>query len=191
MRIQVNLFICLLITILFGCTQNPPIIYADRIPFPETEYKKLQAKGVSTVKGQAFLRTRGGDVKTAAGSTVILDPVTTYSKQWYELTYLGGVFLKEPDPLLAKYIRSQVADGEGRFTFKDIPAGDYFLTATVTWEAPSAYQLQGGIVSNGQSISVKDGEDIEVVLSKVGARHVDNTVRDNDPIGNWLFKPRQ
>ena len=136
--------------------------------FPEAEYIVLPKSGTSTVKGQAFLKTRAGDVKTAAGNQVLLNPVTSYSIDWYKNSYLTNRRLENPDPRLAAYVPIQIADGSGRFTFKNVPAGEYFVTTSVTWEAPTGYQgglqTQGGLVS--KRIKVLAGEEVEIIITK-------------------------
>lgn len=158
-----------LAALLVGCAvpvQNPPAP-ARRMPFPEAEYLALPKTGIATVRGQAFLTTRAGDVKTAAGKRVLLNPVTSYSLEWYERSYLPGARIEDPDPKLDAFIRTQIADGSGRFVFKNVPAGEYFITTTVTWEAPTGYQGalqdQGGIVS--KRIKVNAGEEVEVIVT--------------------------
>lgn len=145
--------------------RQPP---ADRIPFPEAEYAALATKGTATVRAQAFLKTRGGDVKTAAGEEALLNPVTTYSQQWYDVSYVGGRDLKEGDPRQQPFIHRKVADAEGRFTFTDVPAGEYFVIARVVWDAPVGYQgalvQQGGWVA--KKIAVKDGEQVDVIVTR-------------------------
>lgn len=140
----------------------------NRIPFPEDEYKQLASVGSATIKGQAFLKTRGGDVKTAAGNEVLLNPVTSYSNQWYEVSYLKNVPLTEPDPRLIQYVKKQVADADGRFTFENVPPGEYYVTTMVSWEAPVGYKgalvPQGGFVA--RKVTVKDGEKVEVILTR-------------------------
>lgn len=139
----------------------------SRIPFPENEYQSLAKEGNAIVKGQAFLKTRGGDIKTAAGSEVLLNPVTSYSLQWYEIAYLAGKPLTEPDPRLSSYVIKQIADGSGRFTFKKVPSGDYFVTSLITWEAATGYQgalqVQGGWVT--KRITVKENDEIDIIIS--------------------------
>lgn len=142
---------------------KPP---AERIAFPEQEYASMPQTGTATVRGQAFLKTRGGDVKTAAGEEVLLNPVTSYSKQWYNVSYLGGRALTEPDPRYAQHIRKTVADGDGRFTFSNVPAGRYYVVARVVWEAPTGYGLaaQGGYVA--KEISLEGGETVDVIVTR-------------------------
>ena len=131
MRLFTTLFAAAL---LVGCavpvqkSQAP----APRKPFPEAEYLALPKTGTATVRGQAFLTTRGGDVKLAAGKRILLNPVTSYSLEWYERSYLSIRRMEEADPKLDAYIRAQIADGNGRFVFKNVLAGEYFVTTTLT-----------------------------------------------------------
>lgn len=155
---------------LTGCampTQNPPL---PRMSFSEAEYSTLPKSdtGMATVRGQAFLKTRGGDVKTAAGNQVFLNPVTSYSLEWYRKSYLPNRQMQDADIRLMNYMPMQIADGSGRFVFKNVPAGEYFVTTKVTWEAPTGYngalQTQGGVVS--KRIKVSTTEEVEVVVTK-------------------------
>ena len=146
------LVVVLMAVVLMSCTSIAPTP-VSRIPFPESEYLSLPKTGTATITGQAFLKTRGGDVITAAGNEVLLNPFTSYSLQWYEKSYLLSSMLlpERHDPRLEKYFRRKVADASGRFTFKDVPAGEYFLVATVTWEAPvgpsGELVMQGGVIA--------------------------------------------
>ena len=137
------------------------------MPFPEAEYLALPKTGTATVRGQAFLTTKGGDVKVAAGKRVLLNPVTSYSLEWYERSYVPSRRIEEADPKLEAYIRTQIADGNGRFAFKNVPTGEYFITTTITWEVPTGYQgtvqVEGGLVA--KRIKVNAGEEVEVVVT--------------------------
>jgi hypothetical protein len=141
---------------------------AARRDFPENEYLALPTTGKATLRGQAFLKTRGGDVKTAAGSEVALNPVTSYSNEWYNNNYLRNMRMEPPDSRVFKYIKTVVADGSGHFTFKNVPNGEYYITTKVMWEAPTGYQgslqQQGGLIS--KKITIKNDEDFELILTK-------------------------
>jgi hypothetical protein len=161
------LFLAIALT---GCAipnQNPPL---PRMPFPEAEYSTLpkSGTGTATVRGQAFLKTRGGDVKTAAGNQVFLNPVTSYSIEWYEKSYLPNRPIQDADTRVVNYIPTQIADGSGHFVFKNVPAGEYFVSTNVTWEAPTGYQgalqVQGGRVA--KRIKVSATEEVEVIVTK-------------------------
>lgn len=152
---------------LTACTP-PPQTIIQRIPFPTEEYSRLATSGTATIKGQAFLKTRGGDVKTAAGNEVLLNPVTSYSQQWYEVNYLRQELISQADPQIWKHIKKKIADAEGRFTFEAVPPGDYFIATTVVWEAPTGYRgaliPQGGMIVN--KISINEGEALDIILTK-------------------------
>lgn len=149
-----------------GCQTIEPI---ERISFPEPEYTALPTTGTARIQGQAFLKTVGGDVKTAAGNAVYLNPVTSYSEQWYA-SYVTNRPLDpaDPDPRLKEYLRETTADGEGRFEFTDVPAGEYFVTTSVVWGVPTGsygtISQQGGTVT--KRISVKDGETIKIIITR-------------------------
>lgn len=161
-----KLLLLAIVGLLSACaTMAPP---QSRMPFPENEYQALEKSGNATIKGQAFLKTRGGDVKVAAGNEVILNPVTSYSIEWYEKSYLPGKNIVQADPRLWNYCAKTVADGSGRFTFHNVPAGEYFVTTVIIWEAATGYQgalrVQGGTVT--KRIDVKDGAEIDVIVTR-------------------------
>ncbi len=145
-------------------TAKPAI---QRIPFPEDEYAKLPVSGTGTVSGSAFLKV-GGDVKVAAGEKVILNPVTSYSRQWYTVSYLGNSHLGPPDKRIDKYIRIKKADAQGRFAFKNVPPGEYYIISVVNWETPAGSQRppvrQG--VRLCKIITVKNHEETKVILTQ-------------------------
>jgi len=155
-------FAVLLVLAFASCAGQKPI---QRIPFPQSEYDALPKKGTAIVRGQAFLKTIGGDVKKAAGEMVLLNPVTSYSQQWFDVVYWRNGSLTDQDPSYMQYVRTTVADAEGRFTFKEVPAGRYFLTTRIVWGVPTRGGLayQGGYVA--KQITVVDGE-MEIILTK-------------------------
>lgn len=129
------------------------------------EYTPFLAAGTGSITGQAFLRTRGGDVKRAAGSDVVLDPVTEYSKEW--MLRRGDdekYFPASPGAPLYKLVQRQtVADADGRFTFESLPPGSYFIRTTVSWYVPTLGQ-QGGVI-RGVAV-VKAGEESKIIITR-------------------------
>jgi ABC-type transport system substrate-binding protein len=140
----------------------------QRMPFPEAEYAALAKTGTGRVTGQAFMRTIGGDVKVAAGSDVALNPVTSYSQQWYDVVYVQRKNITAWDPRLDEYVMNTRADAEGRFEFVNVPPGDYFVRSLVLWAAPTgpygSLQQQGGFVV--ERITVNDGEETKVIVTR-------------------------
>ena len=139
----------------------------SRMPFPESEYQALAKTGTGIVKGRAFVELEGGLIKTAVGNEVILNPVTSYSLEWYEKAYLARITMVEADPRLSKYILTQVVDADGRFTFRNVPPGDYFVTTRIMWESSAggqgSGQRRGGTIT--RRVTVKDGHETEVIIT--------------------------
>jgi hypothetical protein len=142
---------------------QPPV---ERVEFPIEIYEELPTEGDAVVEGQAFMKTRGGDVKTAAGEQILLNPVTPYSEQWFEVSYQGGRRLTDPDPRQDQFIRMTIADADGRFRFEQVAPGDYFLTALVRWEVAmgSYMRQQGGYIC--ERITVTSGDELSFILTR-------------------------
>ena len=162
-----NYFILLVILFAAGCVPKVDIQPVQRVVMSLDEYQALQTEGTGIVSGQGFLKTRGGDVKKAAGSEVILNPVTSYSNQWYEVSYLQGKPLTALDPRINQYLITTIADGDGRFTFTNVPEGEYYVGTSVYWESPTGYQgalqRQGGQVA--KKIKVINNKETKVILT--------------------------
>lgn len=148
----------------------PPAVYQRQSSFQLDEYAPYRAKGTATLSGEAFLRTRGGDVRYAAGENVMLIPATAYSTEFLVFDLIQGK--KEIVPVLDKRlydeIRTAQADSKGRFSFTDIPDGAYILYTSIYWALPyasSSYlSTAGGPV--WKHVSVKEGEHKTIVLTK-------------------------
>lgn len=156
--------ICAILISIAGCSaqQVKPVQLGA---FPIAEYEALPKSGTSTVTGQVFMRTRGGDVKFGAGSDVALIPATSYTEQLWS-AYQADRPIAAPDPRARQYSRHTQADGSGYFTFKGIPAGRYYVSSSVSWEAPTQFGLskQGGFILT--PVTVGDGDEARVMVTK-------------------------
>lgn len=158
------------VLIAFGCAPQPPAPLSPMIldPVIPGEYSTYDTNGSGILTGQAFLTTRGGDVKVAAGRQVTLDPATSYARQWnYQY---GGELARfsevPPAPEFSRHRRVTIADGSGRFRFTDLPVGNYIVRSEVTWETGAVDTgLQGGVVS--ELAEVVSNKPTEVILSTV------------------------
>jgi hypothetical protein len=124
--------------------------------------------GTATINGQAFLRRNDGVVVYAAGSTAILTPRSTYADERFSKTFPNGARLsyfgmnfKTTDPVYAQSGRTAVADGEGKFTFTNLPSGTYYLTIPVVWMVQDV--RQGGLLM--VPVTLADGETKQVIMS--------------------------
>lgn len=164
-RILLQLSVLIFLSaILLGCIHTPSPRLAV---FNEAEYAPYVGEGTVSIYGDAFLKTRGGDVKKGAGNEVFLNPVTSYSTEWFERTIIGGQPLEAADPRALKYHRKTRADGDGKFEFEKLPPGEYYLACFISWEIPGPYgsaQSTGGWVY--AKVKLVPGERKKVVLTR-------------------------
>lgn len=140
MSISYHLTACFLSLLASACVPGVTTPVPLSAPFDPTAVAYALTDGASSLNGQAFAKTRGGDTKYASGETVTLIPVSDYTTE-----YMKGIGTARgaatPDPRLASYTRTTVADGEGKFTFNRVPEGSYFVYTKVFWEVPGQYGL--------------------------------------------------
>lgn len=116
-----------------GCTASAPRLVERQEPYVDSEYAPYRATGTAEILGTAIARARDGSAVYGAGDSVYLFPATPYSEEWWRRTMLEGAYLPPPDPRSLALMRTTVADGRGRFRFRDLPAGDYYVVCIVTW----------------------------------------------------------
>jgi hypothetical protein len=147
--------------------------YTIKTVFNPADVAWSQQPGTATIYGQAFLRTRGGDVRTCAGNKVILFPKSAYTTEIYhvyqqEITHevhYSKVINRDPEALV--YKRETRCDVSGSFHFDNLPVGDWYVAARVVWEARSSgYGLspQGGTIFTPAHTNAN--EKTEVILTR-------------------------
>lgn len=120
-----------------------------------------------TVSGQAFLTTRSGDVKKAAGAPVTLDLDSPTAKSWCARVCDDGGWRKNGDPTDSAFVasrRTTTADADGRFTFSDVPPGHYLIRTGVVWKV--GLEIQGGMMA--ELVTVPASGKVDVVMSRTG-----------------------
>ena len=133
-----------------------------RIPFPVEEYRKLSTIGKGTIKGKIYLKDMYGEPIVGAGTRLYLNPVTSYSQQWYQESYLGGAKMEKADSRLFNYLRFTAADNEGNFAFYGVPSGSYYLIGTVKcgsecgYESPKNIRIATRVHVMGNQVIEKD-----------------------------------
>jgi hypothetical protein len=134
--------------------------------FNEADFLPTAGIGDSKIIGQAFLKTKGGDVKYGAGNEVVLVPVTPYTQETHERAIIRGERLEQHDQRYLKYRRTTRADGQGNFEFNNIPAGDYYLACPIFWQIPSRSwpETTGGVAYS--RVSVKPGETVKAIVTR-------------------------
>jgi len=135
-------------------------IVIKRIAFPSDEYARLKTSGNSTVKGLIFVTYNGQQI-TGRQTRLYLNPVTSYSNQWYRESYLGGHKMEKVDKRLFNYLKFTASNSNGQFAFYGVPAGKYYVVGTVTCS-----QCGGKNISIARRVTVDGSNTISVDLSK-------------------------
>lgn len=137
----------------------------ERIPFPVEEYKHLSKRGRSTVSGKVYITNRfTADEITKSKVKLWLNPVTSYSTQWYNEVYLGGNKLTKIDKKIFNYLKFTYSSNDGHFNFFGVPSGEYYLTATIHCAVECGYRENKSVLLV-QKVYVGRGK-TEVDLSK-------------------------
>lgn len=153
-------------------TLNPLPNYQATVPsaqiggFREEEFTDCpKSSGSATISGLAFTRTLYREVRPGDPQDVLLVPMTSYSREWYESQVLRNKTGVQVDPRFKKYLRTTKTDGYGKFKFEHIPAGSYFVAVPAYWELDgNQYAMKTGSWS-GSLINVS-GNELEVSLAK-------------------------
>lgn len=130
--------------------------------FIETEYVPYDRVGTGRIEGQTFMATRGGAVIRGAGREVWLNPVTSYSMEWYERSVVGYQPLEPSDARAKRFSKTTIADADGNFSFDGLPAGEYYLACQIVWEAGST--TTGGIAH--QRVTVREGQTTKAIVTR-------------------------
>jgi hypothetical protein len=125
-----GLFLAAVVLLSSGCVAERKVMFND------DEFRPYAEKGNAIILGEAFLRTRGGDIKKGFGNPVYLVPVTTYTQEWFDRVVKWNLPMAPPDPRYSQYERVATVDMDGRFEFTDLPAGQYYVATKIEWEVP-------------------------------------------------------
>jgi len=138
----------------------------ERIAFPASEYYSLQRMGKGTIKGSIYLKDAYDKRIVGSGTRLYLNPVTSYSKQWYEESYLGGYKMQKADPKLFNYLKFTASDSNGVFGFYGVPSGSYYLIGTVKCGQECGYDSMKNI-RIATRVSVQGNQIVEKDLTRM------------------------
>ncbi len=117
----------------------------ERITFPTSEYNRLSRTGKGTVQGTIYVEDAYGKKIMGAGTRLYLNPVTSYSDQWYRESYIGGYKMQKADSRLFNYLRFTASSSDGKFAFYGVPSGSYYLIGTVKCSSECGYSTEKNI----------------------------------------------
>jgi hypothetical protein len=149
-----------------GWNSNMEHKIVERVDFPEDEYINLPKVGDNEVSGRVYLINSNTDDEIAKrGLKLYLNPVTSYSKQWYEESYLNGHKMTPPDRRLFNYLRYTMSEDNGNFNFFGVPSGRYYLGVRIDCGKECGFSSKR-IIRVVKEIYV-DGNLNDIELSKV------------------------
>ena len=147
-------------------------------PFGPARTSWSTQAGPNVIAGVAHLATTNGRMRTCASLPVRLAPDSIYTRQRVALLYgdTNSSFVDaraahrvrgKPGAAVSKaYTRSlkaSVCDLKGRFTFKNLPDGTYFVMAPVVWRNRQGDVNEGGYFM--QRITVSGGETRQISMT--------------------------
>ena len=152
---------------LSGCAPSPDA--QTRSPFSEKDFEVILAEGSGRIYGRAFLTTLEGEVKVAAGNTVQLWPAPAFMKEVLSLQDRGYNVTNYTQAVVRKirpYMRESLGDAQGNFEFTDLPAGDYLLQVTITWEVHGQYGSSTASDHVRTIVPLGEAQALKVVLTR-------------------------
>ena len=139
-----------------------------RVLFEESAFAGYGSAGSATVSGKLVVASSNGRVHLADdgneedridGTLITLLPVAPYTREMVDRELGDGEYLTPSDPRFKKYVRLTRTDAEGNFVFKQIPAGEYFVTGQVKGNSLDDFSYRWACerikVGKGQSVKIK------------------------------------
>jgi len=159
------------ILILTSCATAPA--FQTQSTYDRDQVSWSFKEGTGKIEGDGFLMRRDGMLVKCAGQGVFLVPVSEYSIERFTFIYgtpnggyntagYGRRIADDPDPVYVEDHRSSFCDVDGKFTFDNLPAGEYFVQTAVIWQV-NDYVNEGGTVS--RRVKVEEGKTSKVSLT--------------------------
>lgn len=139
-------------------------IAATIAAFDPAPLEPYRGRGEAKISGQAFLKTREGDIKIGAGNVVILVPATSWMLNMRELDMIPAQLPSKIRPIVDEIERATEADAAGNFEFSGLPAGVYQIETTITWVVPRQVAEAGGRVA--RIVTVRENEAVRAMLTR-------------------------
>ncbi|NKQ41362.1 MAG: carboxypeptidase regulatory-like domain-containing protein [Sulfurovum sp.] len=137
-----------------------------RVSFPESEYRRLAKTGSGTVKGMIYLSDAYGKKIYGKQTRLYLNPVTSYSRQWYTESYIGGYKMAKADKKLFNYLRFTTSNTQGKFAFYGVPNGSYYVIGVVKCGQECGYSTPRSI-RIAKEVTISGSETVDVDLGKM------------------------
>lgn len=156
------------IALLAGCIRK------TEATFSAEEAAIIKRQGTGVITGHAFRTRPKGQIVNAAGEVVWLVPQTAFARERFTALFRQGKYLRhryrplwehEDHAEYKEHMRQTKTAANGRFTFKDVAPGSYFVVTQVTWGEEDELFREGGFVYDSVTLTGKETEPVNLILS--------------------------
>jgi hypothetical protein len=163
----VRVFTALAAVMALGATACTP-------KFIDADYAPYHGGGAAVLEGQAYVELSvaiegPASFRTCDGQPVILAPALAYDD--YVLSNAGA----DEFPLETRagpalpYWRKAICDSDGRFTFADVPTGDWIVITRVTFPTIVGTRNRGNVRTQGlgRKLTLRPGQNAVVMTTRL------------------------
>ncbi|WP_131989558.1 hypothetical protein [Chthoniobacter flavus] len=101
--------------------------------FNPADFGGMTRKGTGVVTGQVSVDTQNHGTIYPHFQQILLVPVNAYTTENVQRRFINGENLRAADKRLSQYEWAVNTDGDGNFSFRGIPAGEYYLKGDMPW----------------------------------------------------------
>lgn len=144
--------------LLAACSSNT---ISSREILNDEELATYRLPGASAIEGQVLLHLPSGETVYGGACAVRVTPVTTASTRYLNDVVLPGGF-SLPKSRAGDIVWVETADAMGRFRFRELPAGRYYVTCPMAW-------VQEGRARQGiafATVSLAPGETARIEVTR-------------------------
>jgi hypothetical protein len=147
----------LLLALVVGCSHR------QRDTMNQREYAPYRGLGSATIQGQVTMTLDDGTRLVGSACEVRLTPITDDSTKYIkDVVMTGGTKKWKGDTNSVWWI--EVANDQGEFRFREVPAGSYYLTCPVAWRDPKTGSARERIL--WAETTVGANETVDVVVTR-------------------------
>ena len=138
--------------------------YDRKAEFIPEEYAPYEGTGMARVCGQAYLSMEDGTHLVASGDRVLLAPATSYTDEAILVKVKRGRKMVDPAPEAMKFEQHTKTDGEGRFCFTGLPAGEYYVVADIALPTSTKEHRESQLAH--AKAAVKADENVYILVTR-------------------------
>lgn len=159
-----HFYICLAALLAGGAAMAGPA-YHVTTPFQAADFQAWSGDGNASLSGVVNYSDAEGTMRHCASARIELIPATPYNVEIVsalkEASYRP---LSGENPAAVKYVRTVACDGTGTFSFSNLPAKDWFVRTTLTWNQSWEYGVRQSHSDLIRRVTLKPGQN-QVALS--------------------------